>query len=272
MLRKAASIACPTTVTNPDSMTAAQLLAACPTITSGTNNNYASGNYFEIASENLLGTKQHYQFQPSNIYGTVTEGGEQVTYHWESKCTAVGLENCDSSTEPTVNSLSEMPRSYHEGNDSLGDYYTWYAATAEAGKYNTVSANVKDSICPSGWQLPNDGDSSTDKSFRYLVTNYGLPADAVSQQYSTTLRKAPLSMTIPGDYAPTTGQISNRYHGTYASNTPYATHWLSAANNTVSGAKGFVIAGATNQYVFNWDVPKSYGTSILCIRRSEPNS
>ena len=83
-------------------------------------------NYFEIASENRLGTKQHYQFQPSDVYGTVTEGGESVLYHWGSKCTeSDGAITCDSSATPANNELAGMPREYHTDDDAIGGYYNW---------------------------------------------------------------------------------------------------------------------------------------------------
>ena len=70
------------------------------------------------------------------------------------------------------NANAEMPRSYHRGNDSYGDYYNWHSATAESYAGGTV-VKTTDSICPNGWELPAGNTVSDDRSyFDLFVTAY----------------------------------------------------------------------------------------------------
>ena len=100
----------------------------------------------------LLGQAQPNQFQSS----------DQTGYWWGSKVSDDG--NFTALDSVANNANAEIPRDYHEGNDSYWDYYNWYAATAESGTYAMTSGNAEDSLCPAGWQLPINGDSSTSKS------------------------------------------------------------------------------------------------------------
>ena len=54
-------------------------------------------------------------------------------------------------------------------------YYNWYAATAGS---TLTSGTAPDSICPKGWQLPVNGDSSTDKSWANLLDAYSITTGA----------------------------------------------------------------------------------------------
>ena len=57
---------------------------------------------------------------------------------------------------------------------TIGTYYNWQAATAGTGTKSVTSGTMTDSICPAGWQLPVNGDSSTDKSWAKLINGtYG---------------------------------------------------------------------------------------------------
>ena len=100
----------------------------------------------------------------------------------------------------TNNTNAEMPRAYdNDGANTYGGYYNWYAATAESGTYSMTSGNAEDSLCPAGWQLPINGDSSTSKSWQgLLVGSYGLNRNSAS---SLTMRQRPLLIPFTGVYS-----------------------------------------------------------------------
>lgn len=78
----------------------------------------------------------------------------------------------------------------------MGNWYTWGAATANTAK-NATSNGTKatDSICPAGWQLPdNDG---TKSYYNLATTTYGIGDNSTS---STKLRSSPLSFAYAGVY------------------------------------------------------------------------
>ena len=144
-------------------------------------------NYFPIVSAERLGTEQTAQFQSDDQTG--------AAWHWGSKCTAAGT--CDSEATPANNELAEMPRGYNSV-DGHGGYFNWYSATAETGKYSTVSGNASDSVCPRGWALPfgsggnTYGQNGPNKSWYNLIRNvYELDNGVASV---TFLQSAPLNM------------------------------------------------------------------------------
>ena len=69
--------------------------------------------------------------------------------------------NSSSATTPTGPSQSLIGGNVYYDNYvySYGNYYTWAAAIADTGEYNSLSTHPKSStsICPSGWHLPNGG-------------------------------------------------------------------------------------------------------------------
>ncbi|MBR3204157.1 hypothetical protein IKF81_00540 [Candidatus Saccharibacteria bacterium] len=104
----------------------------------------------------------------------------------------------------------------------VGDYYNWYAATAESGSYTTTSGNMQDSICPKGWGLPVNGNAQISKSWiNLLFTSYSLQDNGDS---STSAHKTPLSLVYSGDYSWVGGNLSNRgLNGYFWSSTPAST-------------------------------------------------
>ncbi|MBQ8997051.1 hypothetical protein IJ095_03465, partial [Candidatus Saccharibacteria bacterium] len=102
------------------------------------------------------------------------------------------------------------------GNEYIGKYYNWYAATAESGLYTmseTISAGhaddqASDSICPKGWSLPYDYDyvAGRSQSWRTLLfSTYkrmddGTTALASNSESSLSMRSAPLSIPFTGYY------------------------------------------------------------------------
>ena len=89
------------------------------------------------------------------------------------------------------------------GTQYVGDYYNWYATTAESGTYAMSSGNAVDSICPSGWQLPTSG-YEPGKSYNNLIFNTykDINGNSMSNSVatSTSLHLSPLSFPFSGDY------------------------------------------------------------------------
>ena len=97
----------------------------------------------------------------------------------------------------------------------LGNYYTWYAATAGTGAYSTTSSSpdAAGSICPKGWQLPTNTITMNADGNRYsyenlLMTVYGIEDSSIG---SIATRATPLSFIFSGryDYAGSVGWQGN---------------------------------------------------------------
>ena len=186
------------------------------------------------------------------------------------------------------NSRAEIPRSYDNGNayvtiapneagttsgqpkttgspsQSVGDWYNWYAATAESGTWEmsteSVAGSAKDSICPKGWQLPVNG-ASNDKSWGKLLTGTYKLADGTtainsSEAGSRAIRSFPLSLVFSGNYYWYSGGLNSRgTGGLYWSSTPYA-----ATNSR------YLYFNSTRVYPQGGDY-KTYGLTVRCVAR-----
>jgi len=151
------------------------------------------------------------------------------------------------------NANAEIPREYHRGNDALGGYYNWYAATAESGKYTIVTSSiVDDSICPNGWRLPSN--ISSYKSWPGLTSAYEISSNADGTK---KLRSYPLSNTMPGGYDLSSGALYGRGS--------YAYYWESVASYN---AGAFLLYFNNASYVNpTANVSRSLGYSIRCVRK-----
>ena len=155
----------------------------------------------------------------------------------------------------TNNANAEMPRAYHEGNDGYGDYYNWYAATAETGTFAQASGNASDSLCPAGWQLPINGGSSISKSWQGLLFgSYGLSSNTAS---SRTMRQNPLSITLTGQYYWINGTLNNRGS--------YGVFWSSVAHsdNIYAHYLYFTNTAINSPYANS----KAYGLTVRCVQK-----
>ena len=181
------------------------------------------------------------------------------------------------------NSRAEMPRSYDTGSnwinnmstsnadgaggnnqtsgtpnspsEYVGDYYNWYAATAESGTWDmstdSVAGSATDSICPYGWQLPNN--SGTKSWYNLITTNYSANSGRLGAR---KLRSFPLSVIMSGYYAWVNGYLGSRGTGGYYwSSTPYAV--------THSHHLYFYSTSVYPQYGSN----KTYGLTVRCVAR-----
>lgn len=83
----------------------------------------------DISSELVLPVSEQTNWQP-DLYGALP---------WD----------CDDNTS------CETMRIYAEFSSQYGNFYTWYTATANSGKYSMgANVNAEYSICPKGWRLP----------------------------------------------------------------------------------------------------------------------
>ncbi len=211
-------------------------------------------NYFRIVSLSRLGTEQAVQFQSGDQYG--------ADWHWGSKCSAAGV--CDTNAEVANNALAEMPRSYDNntnGADAFGNYYGWYAATAESGTFEMASVNAPDSLCPAGWQLPHhDAGKSW---YNLLVTKYKLNTNAGDGSDGTEtiassenkIRTLPLSLVRSSNYDWTTGDPGSR--------NSIGRFWSSLSSNNVLSASLVFRNGVISMSSSN----RPNGFTVRCIHK-----
>ena len=165
-------------------------------------------------------------------------------------------------------SLASEDWSFAHATTYLGDYYNWYAATAESGTWNDTSGNMQDSICPKGWSLPENADTNH-RSWNYLLkTTYTVINTAGDQTvtsrnkygnaYSPSLamHEIPLSVVFSGDYYWVNGGLGSRgTYGYFWSSTPYATTY---ARYLAFSSTSVYPQGGNN---------KTYGFTIRCVAR-----
>ena len=136
----------------------------------------------------------------------------------------------------------------------VGDYYNWYAATAESGTWSQSGGEAEDSICPKGWRLPlNEGNGSW---INLLFTTYG---QTNSAEGSTNIRKFPLSFAFTGNYeyyGSVTGSLTNR--GSYG-------FWWSATAYSVPNSRYLsILSTDVDPQLFRGKV---YGFTVRCVVR-----
>ncbi|MBR3279247.1 MAG: hypothetical protein IKG01_10190 [Lachnospiraceae bacterium] len=171
----------------------------------------------------------------------------------------------DSTWQPELITNSTSSTFTMRGSMYYGDYYNWYAATAESGNYNMSSANATESICPRGWRLPVNGGNDTDKSWQHLINGaYGyVSTNGYNQNNRKALSKLfslPVSIPLAGDYEWANGALYSRgYYGLY---------WSSTATGTGDGTNAYNLlmngAGSVEpQRSYN----KFYGLTVRCVAR-----
>ncbi len=230
-------------------------------------------NYFETASLDKIGVKLHYQFQPSGIYGGVTEGSGTVTYIWGSyyydDADTGEIKKRDSLIHN--NTYSQMPRSYnHEylkyvgGSEAdtvwqeshastyYGNKYNWYAATAESGTYAMSSSDVSSSICPYGWRLPSGRSRTSNKSWAHLIfPSSDEVAHSTWQAQLQALKAIPFSLAETGEY---------RYSLLYSDEHHWATSSVNGAVNNRT-----LRVGMSTWVSPSCNTGKIHGTAIRCV-------
>ena len=206
-----------------------------------------NSNYFEIVSANYLGTEQSAQFQSGDQYG--------AGWHWGSKCTeSGGTITCDLSTAPANNALSAMPRMYKRSLNIWGNFYNWYAATAESKAYGVGGYDAEDSICPLGWQLPSV--TGANKSWEAFASAYKVKVNGSVDIAETlkVLKSTPLSYMTTGFY----------YDSGYIDGTTTASNLHSSSPSGSLNASTMYI---NNSLVGTGGRTRAHGSSIRCIKK-----
>ncbi len=104
----------------------------------------------------------------------------------QNNCTSTsGIAGCTSKGWQQVAGLSKDISSNRQAHYSVGNYYSWAAATANSGTNIINGDNASSSICPKGWQLPTASSNAKSKSFAHLFESYGWTWN--KGQYTDTL-------------------------------------------------------------------------------------
>ena len=211
---------------------------------------------FTGLSELLLGQAQPAQFQGAGqtryIWGSIyNENGETVgtdsacSNKTETGANYMAVYNGDIGKCVENNSRAEMPRTYISTNDA---YYNWYAATAESGTYATT-VKASDSVCPSGWQLPEN--DSRGKSFRNVIS---------SSDTSDTIRQLPLSLTASQRVYWVSGGAPNK-----TTNIGEMNYWLS--NAPTAGESPRLTANTSGTLNLASNDRRANGFSVRCVQK-----
>lgn len=177
---------------------------------------------------------------------------------------------------------------YASGDDahySVGNYYTYSAATAKTGDSLAGNADgssiASGSICPKGWTLPRSGVNgnilSNDNQFYRLLRAYGYPVNAatgtgaagtntwnlnngnpytaITNMAGVRLEEPPLYFTRGGGVYISYGSLRRVGDGRY---------WASSALAASSAL--FLYFHATNIYPAD-RTPRAYGFSVRCLAR-----
>lgn len=162
---------------------------------------------------------------------------------------------------------------YPDSDFYYGYYYNWYAATAGTGTADMTSGqNATSSICPKGWQLPVDSNSTEvdTKSFARLLymsgvinskQNIGTGTDV---DYATggkdILTAAPLSFLFAGNH----DTIGNTFQAV-AGRGSIGAYWSSSATSATY-AYNSLFKSSNIKPRFN-EGEKTRGLSVRCVAR-----
>ena len=170
----------------------------------------------------------------------------------------------DSTWQPEYISNSTSSTFTMRGSMYYGDYYNWYAATAESGKWDMEgTATATESICPRGWQLPVNGDSSVDKSWQKLIMGvYGYSTAAgYNQNNRAAINKVmslPLSVPFAGYYEWTNGALNIRGND--------GGYWSSTATSSDSGTYAYYLGMNYGGLLYpQLSNNKTYGFTVRCV-------
>ena len=141
------------------------------------------------------------------------------------------------------------------GSMYIGDFYNYYAATAESITYYMTSGSAQDTICPSGWTIPN---AYLEKSFSVLMSDtYGIPNASNNVDIVKKTHLLPLSIPYTGAYNWATGSIDhNGYRGFFWAKGEYA---QDTARNLGIHYTGDVSYGGASQRIA--------GVPIRCVNK-----
>jgi len=142
--------------------------------------------------------------------------------------------------------------SYGDGENKVGIYYNYCAATAGSYCYDNLSGhgNATEDICPAGWRMPTSGD---DGEYNTLFEAY----ESDPGSFSSALRTSPSGFTSDSGSVAYPNGIAGFWASTFDD-----VHQMKFANSSVSPSVTTNAASIRN-----------YGWSIRCIAKngSEPD-
>ena len=139
-----------------------------------------------------------------------------------------------------------------------GTYYSFVAVTAGSGNwsFDVENANVPDTFCPLGWQLPYGGTGGDyydiSRSWKYLLDQYNYTLTEESQE---RIRSYPASYVYAGNYNWKTGRLYRFSDRSY--------HWSSSTLSAGSAYKMSVLPYG----MMRENDSKLAGYSIRCVTR-----
>ncbi|MBR3323493.1 hypothetical protein IKG16_01235, partial [Candidatus Saccharibacteria bacterium] len=139
--------------------------------------------------------------------------------------------------------------------NKYGNLYNWNAATATVGKKATTT-DVTESICPKGWQLPNNTGT---RSFNNLMSAYSLPTTNVTNGAAVQkIQQTPLNFPLAGLY-----NNSSLYQGRLSS------YWSRSVNaGNFSTAHCLTIDSESGDFYPQNDHYKRNTFSVRCVYSS----
>ena len=150
---------------------------------------------------------------------------------------------------------------YATGNDTYGNYYNWYTATAGTGKgtMSSTSAssltNATDSICPKGWRLPDGGTSATKSWYALDKALGGTGANRADTTQRDKFISSPYNFPYSGYY---------NYGGGVYNQGSVGYWWSRSAFTTAGQAYRFILN--TNGLVYpQVDGDVGYGFAVRCV-------
>ncbi len=188
------------------------------------------------------------QYDPGVMYKTNPTGTDY--------CSGSGITSLTNSACATAGwSTSGSDKHY-----TIGNYYSWNAATAGTGNSagSTPGTKAAGSICPKGWHLPTAGTGSYNNkgSFAYLLRQYGFATADNAGNVGTT----PNSMVDAPMYWLRGGYVYSTYLG-YAGY--YGYYWSS---NVYSSTNAYVLNFNTGTDLYPSNSSNRYlGFPVRCL-------
>ncbi|MBQ3309379.1 hypothetical protein IJG78_01740, partial [Candidatus Saccharibacteria bacterium] len=149
---------------------------------------------------------------------------------------------------------SNVPYCIVNASTKYGNMYNWKAATAGLGTPEDVNTTITESVCPKGWQLPdNDGVYS----FQNLMLHYGLPiTNATDGSAVQTIQQSPFFFTLSG-YNSSYSGISSAF-------------WSRTTREVASHAYDYAIDAKTGLFDVHNSNIKGAQITVRCVFSGQP--
>ncbi|MBR2587496.1 hypothetical protein IKE71_03975 [Candidatus Saccharibacteria bacterium] len=164
----------------------------------------------------------------------------------------------DTILQPSLIENSSSDSYTMRGTKYFGDYYNWYAATAESGSRTDIAVEAADSICARGWKLSTAQEAIG--SYIYLIKDVlGWVSGVRTNNKSAVVNmlQLPMSFSYTGYYSNGGGALNSRGYG--------ESIWTSTSDASTGIAKSFHFnSGGSIMY---YSDQKSIGLAVRCVAR-----